>query len=85
MQEGPFLRMTGDKAEKGTRGMPWRQVPMKDVVHCEKRWRVVCRRKSQRSPNGETQRGQATLPRKGREPGELKHLSSPRKRQVFRE
>ena len=25
------------KANKGTRGMPWRQVPKKDVVHCEKR------------------------------------------------
>ena len=24
------------KANKGTRRMPWRQVPMKDAVHCEK-------------------------------------------------
>jgi hypothetical protein len=26
------------KASKGIRWMPWRQVPMKDVVHCEKLW-----------------------------------------------
>jgi len=24
--------------------MPWRQVPKKDVVHCDKHWSVVCRR-----------------------------------------
>src|SRR5262249_45558080 len=42
--EHPLLRITRDKASKGTRGMPGRQVPMKDVVHCEKRWSVVCRR-----------------------------------------
>jgi len=60
--------------------MPWRQVPMKDVVHCEKRWRAVCRRNSQRCPNGETRQRQPLSSRKGGEPGELKHLSSPRKR-----
>ena len=25
-----------DKARKGIQGMPWRQVPKKDVAHCEK-------------------------------------------------
>ena len=34
----------GDKGSKGARGMPWRQVPKKDVVHCDKHWSVVCRR-----------------------------------------
>jgi hypothetical protein len=71
------------KASKGTRGMPWRQVPMKDVVHCEKRWQVVCRRNNQRCPNGETQRDDLTLLRQEREPGELKHLINPRKREGF--
>ena len=45
------------KANKGTRRMPWCRVPMKDVVHCEKLWRAVYRRNSQRCPNGETRRG----------------------------
>ena len=42
------------EAKEGERGMPGRQEPKKDVVHCEKRRGVVCRRKSRRCPNGET-------------------------------
>ena len=31
-------------SKQGTRGMPGRPVPKKDVVHCEKRRSAVCRR-----------------------------------------
>ncbi len=33
-----------NEESKGTRGMPWRLVPKKDVVHCEKLWSGVCTR-----------------------------------------
>ena len=33
-----------EEGRKGERRMPWRQEPKKDVVHCEKRRRAVCRR-----------------------------------------
>jgi len=29
------------EATKGTWWMPWRQVPMKDVIHCDKLWGAV--------------------------------------------
>ena len=35
-REYQFLRITCAKVNKSTRGMPGRQVPKKDVVHCEK-------------------------------------------------
>ena len=35
--------------------MPWRQVPMKDVGHCEKSRGAVNRRYIREYPNGETQ------------------------------
>ena len=43
-----------NRQKKGIRWMPWRQVPKKDVVHCEKLRRGVCSRKSRGYPNGET-------------------------------
>ena len=43
-----------NRQSKGIRWMPWRQVPTKDVVHCEKLRRGVCSRKSRGYPNGET-------------------------------
>ena len=46
-----------DKANKSIWGMPWRKVPKKDVVHCEKFRRAVCRRKTRKYPNGETRWG----------------------------
>ena len=39
------LRMTREVKE-GERGMPGRQEPKKDVVHCEKRRGVVCGRRA---------------------------------------
>jgi hypothetical protein len=35
-REYQFLRITCAKVNKSIRGMPGRQVPRKDVVHCEK-------------------------------------------------
>ena len=35
-REYQFLRITDAKVNKSIRGMPGRQVPKKDVVHCEK-------------------------------------------------
>ncbi len=37
--------------------MPWCQMPMKDVVHCDKPRGVVCRRYIRGFPNGETHQG----------------------------
>lgn len=37
--------------------MPGRQMPMKDVVHCEKPRGAVCKRNIRGYPNGETPRG----------------------------
>jgi hypothetical protein len=41
--------------------MPWRQVPKKDVGHCEKLRGAVNRRYIRRYPNGETQRSEPPL------------------------
>ena len=62
--------------------MPGRPVPMKDVVHCDKRRSAVCRRdQPAMSEWGNPARQiRATAFGQG-EPGELKHLSSPRKRE----
>src|SRR5574341_750564 len=54
------------QATEGERGMPGRQEPKKDVVHCEKRRGAVCRQRT----------GGVRM----RKPGELKHLSTRRKR-----
>ena len=47
----------GGQATKGTRWMPWRQEPMKDVAGCEKLRGVASRRYIRRCPNGETRLG----------------------------
>jgi len=66
--------------------MPWRQAPMKDVDHCDKPRGAVNRRYIRGCPNGETPlndlQGLADESIVGqREPGELKHLSTQRKRE----
>ena len=67
--------------------MPWHQEPMKDVVSCEKLRGAANKRYIRRYPNGETQHSVLTYDEyiviRG-EPGELKHLSSRRKRKKHR-
>ncbi len=67
--------------------MPWHQEPMKDVVSCEKLRGAANKRYIRRYPNGETQHKVLTYDEyiviRG-EPGELKHLSSRRKRKKHR-
>jgi hypothetical protein len=41
--------------------MPWRQVPMKDVGHCDKLRLAVNRRLTRRFPNGETHCGEPAV------------------------
>src|SRR3990172_9071899 len=68
--------------------MPWRQVPMKDVEHCDKPRVAVCRRSSGDVRMGKPTLGAQASERIGgvktkarrREPGGLKHLNTPRKR-----
>ena len=66
--------------------MPRRQEPMKDVVDCEKLRGAVSERRSGDIRMGEPTRGNARVPwsehiRSGGERGELKHLSTLRKRE----
>ena len=77
-QEDPRLRITWSKASKGIRWMPWRQVPKKDVVHCEKLRRAVCRRTSRRCPNGETRRGSCRVTPQGEGTGGTETSHVPR-------
>ena len=42
--------------------MPWRQVPKKDVGHCEKPRGAVYRRNIRGYPNGETHRCEPAVP-----------------------
>src|SRR5574341_309976 len=65
--------------------MPWRQAPMKAVDHCDKPRGAVNRRYIRGWPNGETRMvnrhasaNESIVCR--RRPGELKHLSTQRKR-----
>lgn len=44
------------KVLKGTKWMPRRILPMKDVEDCDKLWLAVNKRLTQRCPNGETPR-----------------------------
>jgi len=72
------------QANKRTRWMPRRQEAMKDVAACEKLRGAGKRAMIRGCPNGET-RPVYRAPRPesigaGGEPGELKHLSTPRKR-----
>src|SRR5918911_3454129 len=78
-------RGSGRGATKGARGMPWRQEPMKDVVGCDKPRGAASRRRSGDVRMRQRAGGHASAPTtecigSRREPGELKHLSTPRKR-----
>ena len=64
--------------------MPWRQMPMKDVGHCEKSRGAVNKRYIREYPNEETHWCEPPVSVYeyivyGREPWELKHLSTTRK------
>ena len=45
---------SSDQENKGTRWMPWRQEPMKDVGGCDKPWGDADQSMIQGFPNGET-------------------------------
>ena len=69
--------------------MPWHQEPMKDVVSCEKPWGAANKLRSMDVRMGKPGGGNApSLLHEyivyEREPGELKHLSSRRKRKKHR-
>ena len=69
--------------------MPWHQEPMKDVVSCDKPWGAASRHRTMDFRMGKP--GQSHVWSLAheyivyeREPGELKHLSSRRKRKKHR-
>ena len=71
-----------DQANKSSRGMPWHQEPMKDVISCEK-----LRGAANELRSGDIRMGKPTARYPilnkigiGGEPPELKHLSRARKR-----
>ena len=69
--------------------MPWHQEPKKDVVSCEKPWGAASEHRSMDVRMGKPGGGNAPSPYDEyivirREPGELKHLSSRRKRKKHR-
>jgi len=69
----------------GARWMPWRQEPMKGVAGCDKPRGAVNRLRAADSRIGQPARGHARARHPqtlgmAREPGELKHLSTPRNR-----
>ena len=72
------------QVNKRTRRMPWHSKAMKDALTCEKPGRGGKGRYSPGYPNGETQCCRALSHHEyivmRREPGEVKHLSTPRKR-----
>jgi dihydroorotase len=70
------------KVTKGKRWMPWLSEAMKDVTSCEKLRRGANIRYIRRYPNGATPQVEDLGSRRksGGEPGELKHLSTRRKR-----
>ena len=70
------------QANKGARGMPWHQEPMKDVISCDK-----LRGAANKLRSGDFRMGKPTVRYPilnkigiGGEPPELKHLSRARKR-----
>jgi hypothetical protein len=60
--------------------MPWLSETMKDVVSCEKLRGGANDRYIRRCPNGATRMVEDHVLRKEGKPGELKHLSTWRKR-----
>eukprot|EP00657_Telonema_sp_P-1_P010110 TRINITY_DN43_c0_g1_i21.p3 TRINITY_DN43_c0_g1~~TRINITY_DN43_c0_g1_i21.p3 ORF type:complete len:111 (+),score=21.06 TRINITY_DN43_c0_g1_i21:143-475(+) len=75
---------TGDQANKRIWWMPWRQQAMKDVVACDKSRGAGKQALIREFPNGETHPACWVLCTEyigvWSEPGELKHLSTRRKR-----
>ena len=71
--------------------MPRRLLAMKDVEGCEKLWGAAKQASIHRYPNGETRlvfKDQSSIAQyigNRSEPGELKHLSTRRKRHQFRD
>ncbi len=60
--------------------MPRVYEAMKDVVSCDKLWRAAHERYIRRFPNGTTWYTEGVSLCKESQPGELKHLSTRRKR-----
>ena len=60
--------------------MPWLLEAMKDVISCDKLGRGANNHLNPRFPNGATQYVEGVLFRKEGERGELKHLSTLRRR-----
>ena len=84
-----IMKIQDNQAKKSARWMPWHQEPKKDVASCDKPWRAVSRRRTMDFRMG--QPGQSSVWSLSdeyivwqREPGELKHLSSRRKRKKHR-
>ena len=80
--EDEGTKVPNGQAKKGTRGMPWHQEPMKDVISCDK-----LRGAANELRSGDFRMGKPTARYPvlnqigtGREPPELKHLSRARKR-----
>ena len=78
-----------DQETKSTGRMPWHQEPMKDATSCEKPRLGAHIRLRRGCPNGETRQMEGLSPYREsiavrREPGELKHLSTRRKRKKHR-
>src|SRR3989337_829911 len=79
----------GSQATKGTRWMPWRQGPKKDAVGGERVGEVLNNLRSDRIRMGKPRAGHTARSRAesigaGRPAGELKHLSTRRKRNQSR-
>ncbi len=60
--------------------MPWLSEAMKDVISCDKLRGSANNYYIRRFPNGETRYHEVVSLRKEGKPGELKHLSTRRKR-----
>ena len=71
---------TAGQVDKCTRGMPRYEPAMKDVASCEKLRGAASKHRSGDVRMGKPGRGYALSSRKGSQPGELKHLSTRRKR-----
>ncbi len=67
------------KLNKGVWGMPRLSKTMKDVISCDK-LRLVAHTLTRRFPNGATHYTEGIVSFRGGKPGELKHLSTRRRR-----
>ena len=73
-----------NQATKGIRWMPWRHEPTKDAISCEKPRGTANEYRSADVRMGKPGSRHGLSPFVGREPGELKHLSSRRRRNQTR-